>query len=635
MPYSLKSYTSQTVKGSSGVDNISSTDLNYDYGIISSSSYFDFVAGNDSLTGYGKLAGILFDNKTSVAMGDGSDKITGIDDASQSSWGEGWGIAIRGGSTLDLGSGDDQMNGIGTDAGISVFGGSRVLAGTGSDYITGTSSINAGILISSSSFDLGSGLNRLDGQGRYYGVYVAFGSTLTGGSDSDTIKGSGTGDLSTLGWGSVQGIRIQDSTLSLLAGDDVLQCDGADAGLSVTGSGTVVGLGTGNDKIYASSKENSAITNYGGSKIDLGSGLNLVSAQGSLFGYFAKDSASLLAGADSDSLTFSASSQTGVGLQLENNCSISTGDGNDLIKSSGFAGINSDATSTINMGTGLDVLDCMQGGYAGSGNYRMGTGNDLIRGFGTGTFDGEGDFDTLELGTGVYTVTNYGTVGFSISNGSASMTVKNIEILRFASTGSTFNLAAGTYSESQASPGIILSGTSMSDALDGSNANDKLIGNAGQDAIKGLAGSDLLVGGGGIDFMTGGSGSDTFQITALSEASLSGSSLSPTFERITDFEIGIDKIDAPLSSNVKLLGAISTLTQASISKLLNTTGNFTSNSASVFTYRSSTTNPLTERTFLAINDSATLYSLTSDAVIEITGYSLSSQSLSLANISIV
>jgi len=75
--------------------------------------------------------------------------------------------------------------------------------------------------------------------------------------------------------------------------------------------------------------------------------------------------------------------------------------------------------------------------------------------------------------------------------------------------------------------------------LTGNSADNVLNGGAGADILLGGTGNDRLIGGLGQDVLTGGSGSDIFDFNEFSESGLTIS----TWDLITDFERGIDKID--------------------------------------------------------------------------------------------
>lgn len=85
----------------------------------------------------------------------------------------------------------------------------------------------------------------------------------------------------------------------------------------------------------------------------------------------------------------------------------------------------------------------------------------------------------------------------------------------------------------------ILFGGDGNDTIDGSFDNDRVEGGAGADLLSGGTGNDVLVGDAGADVLTGGSGADVFVFRAATDSlnQLGGADL------ITDFQIGIDKLD--------------------------------------------------------------------------------------------
>jgi Ca2+-binding RTX toxin-like protein len=77
------------------------------------------------------------------------------------------------------------------------------------------------------------------------------------------------------------------------------------------------------------------------------------------------------------------------------------------------------------------------------------------------------------------------------------------------------------------------------DNLVGTNAPDALFGGGGDDTLDGSGGDDVLVGGTGDDTLTGGAGEDTFRWDDGDQ----GTEGVVASDIITDFEVGIDKID--------------------------------------------------------------------------------------------
>ncbi len=135
----------------------------------------------------------------------------------------------------------------------------------------------------------------------------------------------------------------------------------------------------------------------------------------------------------------------GIGLAagLLNAGTITGGDGNDVITGSGsgsvadsladlYAGIAN--FGHIATGDGKDTVDALTGGFFGDGTIDLGAGDDTLKGFGTGSFDGgAGSLDLLTLNkviTGspiTYNVSTLDVGVYHISNGSLTMDVTNFE----------------------------------------------------------------------------------------------------------------------------------------------------------------------------------------------------------------
>lgn len=90
------------------------------------------------------------------------------------------------------------------------------------------------------------------------------------------------------------------------------------------------------------------------------------------------------------------------------------------------------------------------------------------------------------------------------------------------------------------------------------------------------------------------------------------------FDRITDFTIGADRIDAPKAivlGQVVQQGVVSQLNATKIAAVL-TASTFTANGAATFTIG----NGRRQQTFLALNNGIAGFSVKTDAIINITGY---------------
>ena len=135
----------------------------------------------------------------------------------------------------------------------------------------------------------------------------------------------------------------------------------------------------------------------------------------------------------------------------------------------------------------------------------------------------------------------------------------------------------------------------------------------------GTEANDVLNFASGIDVLTGRAGADRFLLPSLGTA-LVGSGQSPAFDRITDFQVGVDQIDAPnpvAAGQVRDLGQIVALSTTQLNQLLSSTA-FPALGAAVFRHLDP---QIGERTFLALNNQKAGFDSTNDAIIEITGFS--------------
>jgi len=283
-------------------------------------------------------------------------------------------------------------------------------------------------------------------------------------------------------------------------------------------------------------------------------------------------------------------------------------EGTDLIRSSvtyamqaNIENLTLTGTAAIN-GTGNSLSNVLTGN---TGN------NSLVGGAGNDTLNGGGGVDTLIGGSGddTYVISSNADIiielsgeGADLIRSSVTCTMQdNIENLTLIGTAAV----NGT-------------GNSLSNVLTGNIANNSLDGGLGD---------DTLVGGIGRDTITGGSGKDLFSFAA-GDALISGTT-SLSFDRITDFAIGVDRLNGvtPVSSiNLNKLGTVgASLTSTTIASLLTTTA-FTANGAAAFTFGSGAG----LRTFIGLNDAVAGFQASTDNIIEITNYTGN-----LANLSII
>jgi Ca2+-binding RTX toxin-like protein len=278
---------------------------------------------------------------------------------------------------------------------------------------------------------------------------------------------------------------------------------------------------------------------------------------------------------------------------LAGNDTIDGGGGNDLI----YGG---DGNDILAGGTGVDTI------YGGNGN-------DEIRSDGDGgRYFGEAGNDFMASGLGSETM--YGGAGID--------TIDH----RAWNGAYAFNMATGLTNFG----GELFS--NFENAYMG-NGDDTVTGSAANNNIDGGGGNDRLIGGFGVDALTGGAGADTFVYTTLTDGIVGGAAAAPSFEKITGFTVGSDRFDVattPPIGGFKNLGAAPALTVAGMTGLLSAS-NFIANGAATFTFGSGAG----LRTFIAFNNATAGYSSTTDAVVEITGYSFAAGFSSLSQISIV
>jgi Ca2+-binding RTX toxin-like protein len=229
----------------------------------------------------------------------------------------------------------------------------------------------------------------------------------------------------------------------------------------------------------------------------------------------------------------------------EGNDTLKGGSGNDTLD--GGSGTDTAvfglADNTINLvlletpqntGEGSDILISIDNVNGGAGNDLI-TGNGALNllegGNGNDTLNGGGGEDTLDGGLGIDTVV-YGSVDNTINLGST--TPQN--------TGEGFDKLISIEN-------VIAGGGN--DYVLGNNA----IGNTDRNLLNGGSGNDTLNGGPGLDTLIGGSGNDIFVFNF-------GQSAPNAPDRITDFQIGFDKIDLLANGFGGAVPAPTTLTQA-------------------------------------------------------------------------
>ena len=201
---------------------------------------------------------------------------------------------------------------------------------------------------------------------------------------------------------------------------------------------------------------------------------------------------------------------------------------------------------TVDLGTGIgsggsaegDTYSSIEGVLGGAGNDTLigdggdnyldgGAGNDVLLG-GAGNdrlIGGSGD-DTLYAGEGDDLLE--GGAGNDVLYGDAGN-----DVLYGGEGNDTLYGGEGNDTLYGGEGDDVLHGGAGNDTLYGGAGNDALYGGGGLDTLIGGEGDDLLVGGEGDDVLSGGAGSDTFVWNAGETG----------IDTITDFEIGVDRLD--------------------------------------------------------------------------------------------
>lgn len=307
---------------------------------------------------------------------------------------------------------------------------------------------------------------------------------IKGGAGSDTLSGQNGTDL-------IEG-RAGDDTLLGDAGSDTIRGqNGNDSVEGGTGQDSLYG-GFGNDTLRGQDQADQAFGEQGDDRIHGGKGRD------SLFGG-------------------------------ENNDILWGQDGNDSLE----GGTGSD---TLNGGTGKDTLrggdqaDELNG-EEGDDRLHGGKGNDTLNGNQENDFLwGQDGDDLLDGGNGDDNLE--GGLGNDTLNGGFGQ-----DVVRGNENNDLVSGQAGNDSLHGGTGNDTLNGDDDADRLWGQDGADVLNGGAGNDTLDGGTGNDTLTGGGGRDVLTGAAGSDHFVFTSASESTLSQP------DKITDFELGIDKVD--------------------------------------------------------------------------------------------
>jgi len=343
----------------------------------------------------------------------GSDVITGRSEGTS----EGLTYSFRNFGTLNTGEGNDQLTGTLNDpygfalTTVAIYNEGAIDTGNGNDIITAI--IQEAVMNTSYAiFNIEGTIDTGDGNDTIIGItpkgtgILSWDSNINTGDGNDNIigistaeMGSGILNLGIIDTGNSNDIITGTGNFVAISNDGIINTgNGEDFIISqgkFSNSG-VVFLEDGNDSllVYASlfnvNLSNRALENY--NAIDTGEGDDLITSTGVIY----------------------------------NEGIINTGNGNDSIfVNGGVDGITGNTYGiynnggAINMGDGNDSI-IANGGFESapnsSGAWFLGEGKDYIKGYGSGDFYGGNGNDTLELTPGTYTVGIWDRVVFAKGN---------------------------------------------------------------------------------------------------------------------------------------------------------------------------------------------------------------------------
>jgi Tol biopolymer transport system component len=177
------------------------------------------------------------------------------------------------------------------------------------------------------------------------------------------------------------------------------------------------------------------------------------------------------------------------------------------------------------------AADDVASGKGGADELHGAGGDDTLRGDGgNDTIYGDEGADVLNGGTGADTL-------HGGSDDDVLLGASGADLMHGNSGNDTLRGATGSDDMFGGWGDDLLIGGTGRDLLDGGRDNDVLLGQAGRDVLKGGLGDDVLNGGLHADILEGGAGADSFQFDQLDGH----------LDRVTDFEVGLDRLDlAPL-----------------------------------------------------------------------------------------
>ncbi len=445
-------------------------------------------------------------------------------------------FAETGNDTVNAGTGDDFVDG--------GFGDDSILGNNGNDYIEGW--YGADILRGEAGNDTisaGHGNDMVFGGDQKDVLDGGKGQdSLNGGNDTDTLSGGGGRDTLTGGFGA-DTFKFSSLSHSVLAGgmydlitDFAASIDKIDVGglgfNTLTTAPTTV---AGELRVFYNAIE--GVTYVRSDQSDFtfaltGNVAGTLNNNHFIFSTPINNGGTITGGIGNDTLIGTAADELILG--MEGNDSLTGGNGNDTLN-------GGEGRDTLVGGVGADMY------VFSSLTHSVETDNmfDRITGFEVG-------IDKINL-TGLG-FTGIDTDGGNTETGELRMTYSSTSNRTYVrSDQNTFEFYMdGDYHTTLTNsdfvfdappppppPGSSINGGIGDDTLVGSVSDEWLFGFEGNDSLVGGEGNDTLVGGEGRDTLIGGVGADVFVFADALHSVETGN----MFDRITGFEVGVDKID--------------------------------------------------------------------------------------------
>ena len=516
---------SDDIIGGTGTDTLDVSSRS-DHGLT-----MDLGAGTYTLQGVGNtISGVEIIKATQIADTILTGNINGI-----TVFGNGGNDTLIGGAgdqTLNGGAGNDHLEGgYDTDILNGGAGNDHLEGGLGADTLNGGD--NDDVLIGGLQTDI------IDGGAGNDTILIHTGEhsdNITGGSGTDTLDVSDRSDLGlTMDLGA--GIYELQGGTNSITGIEIIKATQVDDNIDTGNLGGITVFGNGGDDKLTGG--NGIQILWGGAGDDTLSG---GAGNDKLYGGVGKDT--LEGGAGIDLASYY---DAGGGVEVYLNFGTATGAAGD------------DTLTGIENLTGSAFGDRLIGD-AGRNVFYGNNGDDIIK--------TKGGDDVVHGGNGDDKIV--GDTGNETLNGNAGDDI----VFGLAGDDTLTGFLGGDYLSGGQGNDILLGGAGDdvlrgnrgNDTLEGNKDSDRLYGGGGNDILNGGDGVDYLLGENGIDVLHGGEGNDNLTGGALADTFVYKNTATEGYDRIKDFEDGIDQIDLSdfAFANFAAISALSTQNGANV-----------------------------------------------------------------------